>query len=59
MTSFSQYPKDNLSSSNNNLHIYTDSQAAVKAITEKSRESYHKNTIRNVRKFNEHLPDGR
>ena len=39
-----EYAKDNLSSSNNNLHIYTDSQAVIKAIIGQSRESYHKNT---------------
>ena len=43
-----QYAKDNLSSSNNNLHIDTDSQAAIKAIIGQSRESYHKNTKRNI-----------
>ena len=43
-----QYAKDNLSSSNNNLHIDTDSQTAIKAIIGQNRESYHKNTKRNV-----------
>ena len=42
-----EYAKDNPSSSNNNCHIYTDSQAAIKAIIGQSRESYH-NTI-NIR----------
>ena len=44
-----EYATDNLSSSNNNLLIYKDSQAAIKAILGKNRESYHKITIRNIR----------
>ena len=44
-----EYAKDNPSSSNNNCHIYTDSQAAIKAIIGQSRENYHDNTIRNIR----------
>ena len=43
-----EYIKDNPGSSSNNCHIYTDSQAAIKAIIGQSRESYH-NTIRNIR----------
>ena len=39
-----EYARENLSSSNN-LHIYTDSQVARKAIIGQSRENYHKNTI--------------
>ena len=45
----SEYATENLSSSNNNLYIYTDSQAAIKAIIGQSRDSYHKNTIRKIR----------
>ena len=48
-----EYAKDNLSSSNNNLHIYTDSQAAINAIIgQKHNKKYQI-------KSNEHLPDGR
>ena len=48
-----EYARENLSS-RNNLHIYTDSQVAIKAIIGQSRENYHKITIRK-----KHLPDGR
>ena len=44
-----EYAKDNLSSSNSNFHIFTDPQAAIKAIIGQSRESYHNKTIRNIR----------
>ena len=40
-----EYARNNLSSSNNNLHIYTNSQVAIKAIIRQSRENCHKNTI--------------
>ena len=45
----SEYARENRSSSNNNLYIYTDSKAAIKAIIGQSRESYQKNTIRKIR----------
>ena len=40
-----EYARENLSSSNSNLYIYIDSQAAIKATIWQSRTSYHKNTI--------------
>ena len=43
-----EYAKENLTSSNSNLHIYTDSLAVIKVIKGQSRESYHNNTIRNT-----------
>ena len=39
-----EYARENLSSSNSNLYIYIDSQAAIKATIGQSRTSYHKNT---------------
>ena len=44
-----EYAKDNLSLSNSNLHIYTDSLAVMKAIIGQRRESYHNSTIKNPR----------
>ena len=44
-----EYARDNLNSSNNNLHINTESQAAIKVIIGQSRENYHKNTIKKIR----------
>ena len=44
-----KYARDNLSFTNNNLYIYTDSQAAIKAIIGESKENYHKETIRKIR----------
>ena len=42
-----EYAKDNVSSINKNLPIYTDSQAIIKAIIGQNRQSYHSSTIKN------------
>ena len=44
-----EYARDNISPSNDSLHIYSDSQSAKSAVTFQKRENYHNSSIRAIR----------
>ena len=44
-----EYARDNISPSNDSLHIFSDCQSAVSAVTSQNRENYHNSTIRAIR----------
>ena len=44
-----EYARDNISPSNDSLHIYSDSQSAKLAVTFQKRENYHNSSIRAIR----------
>ena len=44
-----EYARDNISPSNDSLHIFSDCQSAISAVTSQNRENYHNSTIRAIR----------
>ena len=44
-----EYAKDNISPSNDSLHIFSDWQSGILAVTSQNRENYHNSTIRAIR----------
>ena len=43
-----EYARDNLSSSNDSLHIFSECQSAILAVTSQNRENYHNSTVRAI-----------
>ena len=43
-----EYARGNLLPSNNSLHIFSDCQSAILAVTSQNRESYHSSTVRAI-----------
>ena len=44
-----EYARDNLSPSNDSLHIFSDCQAAILGVTSQSRENYHNSNVKAIR----------
>ena len=44
-----KYTRNNISPSNDSLHIFSDWQSAISAVTSQNRENYHNSTIRAIR----------
>ena len=44
-----EYTRDNISPSNDSLHIFSDCQSAILAIISQNRENYHNSTVRAIR----------
>ena len=44
-----KYARDNISPSNDSLHIFSDCQSAISAVTSQNRENCHNSTIRAIR----------
>ena len=44
-----EYERDKLLPSNDSLHIFSDCQSAILAITSQNRENYHNSTVRAIR----------
>ena len=43
-----EYARDSISPSNDSLHIFSESQPAISAVTSQKRENYHNSTIRAI-----------
>ena len=43
-----EYARDNFSPSNDSLHIFSDCQSAILAVTSRIRENYHNSTVRAI-----------
>ena len=43
-----EYARDNLSSSNDSFHIFSDCQSAILAVTSQNRENNHNSTVRAI-----------
>ena len=44
-----EYARDNISPSNNGLHIFSDCQSAILTAISQNRENYHNSTVRAIR----------
>ena len=43
-----EYARDNISPSDDSLHIFSDCQSAISAVTSQNRDNYHNSTIRAI-----------
>ena len=46
-----EYARDSLSPSNDSLHIFSDCQSAILAVTAQNKGNYHNSTVRAIREI--------